>query len=189
MTGRCMVLLAGLLAACTRSDAPAADTVVAARRETPAAPTRLDSATAETPAIDALPSRAALPSGVPDLPAREPERTLPSPGSAQREALDDIVRLEARVRTIANSGGCSLAAQCATIAIGAKPCGGPRGYLAYCADQTDETALRRAAEALRTAEERYNRRNGIASTCDYTPDPGASMQNGRCTLGADTRVP
>lgn len=190
MTARALAMVAVLLAACARDDSPPADEYADLPLDTVAAPARIDSVTSEIPPIDSLPPRSRVPSVVAGPPReRDESRDGPSPGSAERERMDELARLEARVRVLAVTDGCTVAAQCATIAIGAKPCGGPRGYLAYCAAATDRTALRRAADALRTAEERYNRRNQISGTCDVTPDPGASMQGGRCALGADMRLP
>src|SRR5258708_6705879 len=74
-----------------------------------------------------------------------------------------VTRLEAEARGLARTDGCSSADQCRTAPVGARPCGGPRDYIAYCARTTDSAALFRKLEELRQAESEFNRKPGAAT--------------------------
>lgn len=75
---------------------------------------------------------------------------------------------------------CRADADCATIAVGAKACGGPGAFLAWSRRVTDETTLRavaaRDAEAIRARL----RAAGAVSDCRYVADPGAM-----CVIGSE----
>jgi hypothetical protein len=66
--------------------------------------------------------------------------------------------------------------------IGAKPCGGPDGFLAWSSKNTDETRLRALAERHAAVRKEENLRSGIASTCQIETNPGVTCQAARCTL-------
>jgi hypothetical protein len=102
-----------------------------------------------------------------------------------------IAKLEADARALAKTKGCSAASQCRTAPVGSKACGGPRTYLVYCAASTDSVTLFKKLDALKSAEERYNKNAGLASTCEYRMPPGVSVQRGVCQLraGEDARGP
>ncbi|HEU4557906.1 MAG TPA: hypothetical protein VFS20_08660 [Longimicrobium sp.] len=90
-----------------------------------------------------------------------------------------IARLEREARALARAEGCT-APQCRTAPVGSRPCGGPREYIVYCAATTDSAALFSKLAELARAEEDYNRRAGLASTCEFRMPPGTAMQGGRC---------
>ncbi len=56
-----------------------------------------------------------------------------------------------KIRALIGDAACDSDAQCRTIAIGAKACGGPEAYLAWSTKRTDATALREAAAGDGTA--------------------------------------
>lgn len=101
-----------------------------------------------------------------------PSVSAPGPDSAARPAL-----LE-RLRALSASASCSGTAQCRTVPVGAKECGGPESYLAVSESQLPEAArlAERHAELRRAA----NAESGAASTCAVTPDPGAVCRDGLC---------
>lgn len=101
-----------------------------------------------------------------------PSVSAPGPDGAARPEL-----LE-RLRALSASASCTSSAQCRTVPVGAKACGGPETYLAVSESQLPEAArlAERHAEARRAA----NAASGIASTCAVTPDPGALCQAGLC---------
>lgn len=73
---------------------------------------------------------------------------------------------------------CDTDAQCRTIGVGAKACGGPEGYLAWSGkgDNTGSgkgTRLSELAAAHSAARQAENERSGMRSNCSVTPDPGA----------------
>jgi hypothetical protein len=91
-----------------------------------------------------------------------------------------IARLEREARALAHAEGCT-AGQCRTAPVGSRPCGGPRTYIVYCAAATDSAALFAKLAELARAEDEYNRRNQLASTCEYRMPPGVALSGGRCT--------
>lgn len=90
-----------------------------------------------------------------------------------------IARLEREARAIAHTGGCT-AGQCRAAPVGSRPCGGPRTYLVYCAATTDSAALFAKLAELARAEDEHNRRNQLASTCEYRMPPAVGLSGGRC---------
>ena len=84
------------------------------------------------------------------------------------------------VVTLIATPSCRDDADCATIAVGAKACGGPEAWLAWSRRVTDETALR--AAAARDAEEvrARLRAEGAVSDCRFVADPGAM-----CVVGPE----
>ena len=77
---------------------------------------------------------------------------------------------------------CDTSAQCRSIGIGAKACGGPESYRAWSVKDADERALRAAVAAHAAARTAENLRNDRRSTCALEPDPGATCQAARCVL-------
>jgi len=78
--------------------------------------------------------------------------------------------------------GCDNTAQCRSIAIGAKACGGPSRFLAWSTRSTDEAALKTLVAKQATSQSEESRRSGVVSDCAVVTDPGASCQAGRCVL-------
>jgi hypothetical protein len=91
-----------------------------------------------------------------------------------------VAQLESDARALAKTSGCSSASQCRTAPIGAKACGGPRTYVAYCAATTDSVALYRKLGELSAAEKEYNKSTGMMSTCEFRLPPAVSLQGGSC---------
>jgi hypothetical protein len=91
-----------------------------------------------------------------------------------------IEKLEAQARAIAKVEGCSSASECRAAPVGSRACGGPRYYLAYCAKTTDSAALYSKLAEVAKAEEAYNRKHQIASTCEFRMPPVPSLSGGSC---------
>ena len=79
----------------------------------------------------------------------------------------------ASVETLIGDAACDSDAQCHTIALGAKACGGPQRYLAWSSSRTDGSALRRAAEREARAARAQVEKSGMMSNCAMVTDPGA----------------
>jgi hypothetical protein len=89
----------------------------------------------------------------------------------------DRASLEARYKAITDMIAlpvCSTSLQCRSVAVGAKPCGGPWRYLVYSDVMVNEQELQRRAADLIAFEREYNTRNGIVSDCSvpHPPTPG-----------------
>jgi hypothetical protein len=125
--------------------------------------------------------------------AARPETPAPAAtagGTAEGEAgggaaggdSAQIARLEAEARLLARTAGCAAAGQCRTAPVGSRPCGGPRTYLAYCAATTDTAALLAKLDELRRAEDEYNRKSGMMSTCEFRTPPRVELAGGSCRM-------
>ena len=95
----------------------------------------------------------------------------------------DRASLDARYKAITDMIAlpvCSTSLQCSSVAVGAKPCGGPWRYLVYSDVMVDERALQRRTAELFAFEREYNRRNGIASDCSVPRQPTPGCVDGMC---------
>ncbi|HSU15317.1 hypothetical protein [Longimicrobium sp.] len=122
----------------------------------------------------------------PASPPASPRAAPVADAGAASEAEADtgrMARLEREVEALVHTEGCT-AGQCRTAPVGSRPCGGPRAYVVYCAATTDSAALFAKLAELARAEDEYNRRNGMASTCEYRMPPGVAISAGRCTATA-----
>ncbi len=112
----------------------------------------------------------ALTTIVPSL-ACEKEFTREEEGSLLAKQKQEII-------AFAKSGVCSVNSQCRYAGLGSKPCGGPWSYVVY-STSVDTNKLVSKVSFYNAAEDRYNRKWGIYSTCDVTPPPDSI----RCLKG------
>jgi hypothetical protein len=103
-----------------------------------------------------------------------------APPAAQATGDTTVQRLEREARALARSEGCEQGSQCRAAPVGSRPCGGPRDYLVYCSLTTDSAALYRKLDELARAEDAYNQRSGMMSTCEFRVPPGVDAVGGRC---------
>lgn len=108
-----------------------------------------------------------------------PPTVLAAPAAASAELLRQI---QAEV----GDAACNSDAQCRTLAIGAKPCGGPESYLAWSTQRSRADKLERLAADYRQQREAENQRDGRLSNCLFVTDPGAQCKASRCQLGTGT---
>lgn len=81
------------------------------------------------------------------------------------------------------NAACDSNAQCKTIAVGHKACGGPESYLAYSTKQGDAAKVASLAADYSAERKKQNVKSGMMSTCSVVLDPGAVCTAGRCTAG------
>jgi hypothetical protein len=106
---------------------------------------------------------------------------LPGAQPGSREAdWAAIVRLEDEAKAIAKTSGCSTVSQCRTAPVGNRACGGPRYYIAYCSTSTDSVTLFRKLAEVAAAEDAYNRKYQIVSTCEYRMPGEITLSGGEC---------
>ena len=79
--------------------------------------------------------------------------------------------LHARITALIGEAECDSQGQCHRVGIGAKPCGGPEGWLAWSDKVTDPQALQREVQALAQVSIAENKRSGLASDCMMRPEP------------------
>jgi len=89
----------------------------------------------------------------------------------------------AQLRALGRDAACSNDQQCHTVALGAKACGGPEGYLAYSSARNDPAKVAELAARYRKQRTEANAREGVASDCSFVMDPGAVCVAGTCQLG------
>ena len=85
----------------------------------------------------------------------------------------------ATVRELIGNAACQSDAQCATVGVGGKACGGPDAYLAWSTGTTDEGTLRATAQREAAADRKVAAAKGMVSRCDVVRDPGATCVGAR----------
>lgn len=88
----------------------------------------------------------------------------------------------AAIESLVGEAPCDADAQCRTVGVGAKACGGPARYLAWSSRHTDAAALQRAVEQDARRARADAEAAGILSNCSIAVDPGASCVRQRCQL-------
>ena len=111
-------------------------------------------------------------SQVPPKPATAAAPAAPAPEASLKPRIDSAI----------GDAACDSQAQCATLALGHKACGGPERYVAWSSKVSDGAALADLAARLAEQRTRSDAREGMMSTCRVVVDPGASCQAGRCVL-------
>jgi hypothetical protein len=88
-----------------------------------------------------------------------------------------------QLRALIGNAACTGPAECRTVPIGARACGGPETYLAWSTAQTRPDALRALAERYKAERQAQIQARGEISDCRFAVDPGAVCQAGTCQLG------
>ena len=104
---------------------------------------------------------------------------------ADELAGDDARRLaRLSVRIDAEIGGARAGRsnQCRVLAVGAKPCGGPREFRAYSAVGTNVPRLEALAAEYAAVDRARNERLGLGSDCAVEEPPPVGLEGGRCVL-------
>jgi len=94
----------------------------------------------------------------------------------------------ADIKRAVGDATCSSSAECRTLPVGAKACGGPEEYVAWSTLHGSEAALQALAARSKTLRQEEIRRSGEMSICMHTPDPGASCVAGTCQLNTTARA-
>lgn len=120
--------------------------------------------------------------------AQSGNQKVPVPVAATKAPPDSNLaapgEMLTRIRTLVGSPTCSSDAQCHTIPLGAKSCGGPEGYVAWSSAKTQEAELRALGDSYKEQQRAANAASGMMSTCNFVPDPGAICKTGICQLGS-----
>ena len=101
---------------------------------------------------------------------------------AQTPAEPESQRLARELRSLIGTAACSSDSQCRTVAVGAKPCGGPAGYWAWSTQDTDAERMTALAQRQAAAEKREQEASGLRSNCRMLTDPGAACVAHRCQV-------
>ena len=106
------------------------------------------------------------------------KKTAPPSNPAPSSSAQLLTQIQAEI----GDAACDSPAQCHSIGIGAKSCGGPEGYLAWSSKRSDEKKLTSLVEQHAATRRAENLASGMMSDCRLITDPGATCQAGRCTL-------
>ncbi len=121
-------------------------------------------------------------------PPRGPAPTVPAVAAAAAPAgTATLPELERRIDALIGPARCRGDADCRSIAIGARACGGPQAYRAWSVLETDERQLLAAVEQHRALRQQQIERGGETSICAVLTDPGSqcapapqAAASGRC---------
>ena len=123
----------------------------------------------DTPAAVQLPAQAAPP-------ARSDNGFTPE----QQTEWNAIEALEVEAKTIAKIDGCVASSACRTAPVGSRGCGGPRYYIPWCSATTDSAALYAKLAQVAKAEQAFNAKYSMASTCEMRLAPAVVSSGGSC---------
>ncbi len=98
----------------------------------------------------------------------------------QQSDWNKIEQLEAQAKAIAKIEGCASSSDCKSAPVGSRACGGPRYYIPWCAKTTDSVALYEKLGEVSAAEQAYNKKYNLASTCEFRMPPDVVAQAGSC---------
>jgi len=96
------------------------------------------------------------------------------------ELRNKVLPLDREIKAIIGAAVCANDNECRVIGYGAKPCGGPGGYLSYSVISTNVTLLEQKVSEFNALGRELNLRTGIASDCAVVPKPGVSCIENRC---------
>ena len=86
-------------------------------------------------------------------------------------------------QTLASASACTVDAECHSVAVGAKACGGPTGYRAYSSKTVSSASVDALAQRQRDLAAQAARESHQVSTCYMLADPGAHCQQNKCVTG------
>jgi hypothetical protein len=116
--------------------------------------------------------------------ASDPDQTEvdapPMPTSSEQVLPTTLEEARAQIDSAIGGAEASALSECALAALGVRPCGGPRTYLAYSLAQTDSAALAALIEVYDRLDRERNEREGLVSTCELMVPPDLAIENGRC---------
>lgn len=95
-------------------------------------------------------------------------------------AQDELITLEERIDKLIGIPKAKDVKSCIALPLGNKPCGGPRRYVVFSKETTDEAQLRKLLDEYSIADKTVNKEEGLISTCDMAPEPIVTLENGVC---------
>ncbi|WNO60228.1 hypothetical protein [Rheinheimera sp. MMS21-TC3] len=98
------------------------------------------------------------------------------------ELTAQLTELRQEVLALIGDARADNVQQCRVIGFGAKPCGGPAGYIAASVKDIDEATLMAKVEAYNAVNVENNNRLGLMSDCAVEPRPEVKLEQGVCRL-------
>ena len=102
------------------------------------------------------------------------------PRAAEEDPTLELERMAGDFPPLVGNARCENVAQCRSIGIGAKPCGGPWDHLIYSILGTDTDLLESRVKQYNRLQADANRRSGAVSPCTVHPLPVLGCVDGRC---------
>ncbi|MBY0443819.1 MAG: hypothetical protein K2Q15_01245 [Burkholderiales bacterium] len=90
-----------------------------------------------------------------------------------------------RLRAEIGGASCVQDAQCRTVAVGAKSCGGPEFYLPWSLIEGKADKIAALAKQYTDARVEQIKQSGEQSTCQFLADPGSVCKQKQCVLKDD----
>jgi len=110
-------------------------------------------------------------------------RPTPRTPAAANVSADGQGDTLARIRALAGTPSCTSDAQCHSLPLGARPCGGPESYLPWSSARTPQAEIEALGERYKEERRAANKASGVMSTCQFLMDPGAVCRAGTCQAG------
>ncbi len=113
--------------------------------------------------------------------------TIPAPktpvaAKASVPTNEDAASLLVQIRNTIGSPACTASTECKTVAVGARACGGPDGYLAYSTSTTPTATIEALAARHAKRKRAAVSASGMVSTCNIVTDPGAICDQSVCRV-------
>ncbi len=108
----------------------------------------------------------------------------------QPTLIEDLAQLEmmkAEILDFIGEPSCSQVSECAAIAFGSKPCGGPWTYLVYSKTTVDAEDLQDMVDEYNAFNDIVNRRHRIWSNCAFVGAPTLECVEMLC-VGLDSSL-
>jgi hypothetical protein len=103
------------------------------------------------------------------------------PAAVQAPTPESLADVEARLDGMLKAASrCTSDAECRTVPVGGKACGGPTGYRAYSTKGADPAAVEALAQKEHELAMAEARASGRVSNCMILADPGAACVQGQC---------
>ncbi len=91
--------------------------------------------------------------------------------------IDEIARL---IDMEVKDASASSVESCDLLPIGAKPCGGPWGYLVFSHEKSDGKVLKTLIDKYDELDHQRNLEEGRFSTCEIAAKPQLTLRDGTC---------
>ena len=134
-------------------------------------------------AVPLTPAEAALAASAAQISAAKvppPPVLAPVAGTTATDLSATDAQLDA---ALTRASACTADAQCRSVAVGARACGGPTGYRAYSTQATPASGVEALAQHERELAAQAARESHEASPCFMLADPGARCQQNKCVTG------
>ena len=93
-----------------------------------------------------------------------------------------MAEIEANVEALIANKACNGGDDCAAIAWGSKPCGGPWDYLVYAPSNVDVPQLEQLVEEYNQLQDEVNRLKELGSDCALVEEPELQCSDDLCTI-------